>query len=85
MITPVDHVAENRYLDADTAREVAKTSRYVFIDGETPVVSTWNCNNFVEEVRAAQGGDAASAAIRETKIAEIQERQAYRRWKESRS
>ena len=71
MITSVDRVAENFYLDVEIAREVAKTSTHVFLDGGIPVVSTWWHDEFVAEVRFAQGGAEASAAIRKAKIAEI--------------
>lgn len=71
----VEVIAKSHFLDADIAKNVAETSKHVIRYGDNVfAVSTWNVNDFVSEVRAAQGDEEANIAIRNREIAKVKTR-----------
>lgn len=77
MLTSVTELAKQRYLDTETAEAVALTSNNVFVIGNQHMVQTAFVENFVNEVKAAQGGEDASTKIRARLIA-VQQNPFYR-------
>lgn len=68
MIHSIETIAGSRFLDTETAKQVAETSKHTLKDDAGFFVSTWGVDAFVAEVIVAQGGRDASNAIREREI-----------------
>ncbi len=76
MLHTIANIASHHYLDSEIAHKTAPISRHAFQDGRGFVVSTNNVENFVADVRSAQGGDDASDVIRRREIEKRNERSA---------